>query len=268
MEKYKLAIIGCGSLGSIIGKVVSEEMSENYELLGVISGKNKNAVKLGEQLDCKAYKSLDEMIEDNPDYIVEAASGQVFKEIVVKVLSNNINLIPLSVGALADSLFYNKIKQVAVKNNSRIHIPAGAVGGFDVLKSAAFMEDVSVSITTEKSPKSLNGAPFLKDRTLSEEKIEEIFTGSAEEAIQEFPENVNVAVATALATIGVDKTKVSINSIPRISTNKHKIKLAGDSIKVEVIVETTPAKENPKSSTLAAYSVINLLQNLVAPITF
>lgn len=268
MRKYKLAIIGSGSLGSIIGKVVSQELREDFEILGVFSGKIENATKLADEIGGKAYKTLDEIIDDQPDYIIEAASPDVFKEIGVKILANGIHLIPLSVGALADNEFYNKVKETARKNKSRVHIPSGAVGGFDVLRASMAMEDVEVNITTEKSPQSLNGAPFLKGRKLSEEKTEEIFNGSAMEAIEHFPKNVNVAVATALATTGVENTKVSIRSIPGFKSNKHKIKLKGETVNVKVIIETTPSEDNPKSSSLAAYSVIGLLKNLVAPIRF
>lgn len=268
MKKYKLAIIGSGSLGSIIGKVVSQKLSEKYEIIGVLSRKIENAKKLADEIDCKAYKALNEVIDDKPDYIIEAASTDVFKDMGVEILTNGINLIPLSAGALADKEFYNNIKEAALKNNCQVHIPSGAVGGFDVLSASLLMEDVEVSIITEKSPNSLNGAPFLKGKKLSEEKAEEIFAGFAMEAIEHFPENVNVAVTTALATTGVENTKVSINSIPGFESNKHEIKLVGETISVNIIVETTPSKDNPKSSTLAAYSVISLLKNLVAPITF
>ena len=268
MKKYKLAIIGSGSLGSIIARVVSKQMHDEYEILGVQSGRLENAIKLANEIGCKAYKSLDEAINDKPDYIIEAASPAVFKEIGVKILSNGISLVPLSVGALADKDFYNNVKATASENNCRVHIPAGAVGGFDVLRASMSMEDAKVSITTEKSPQSLNGAPFLKGRKLSEEKAEEIFSGYAMEAIEYFPENVNVAVTTALATIGVENTKVSINSIPGFESNKHEIKLVGDTVNETVIVETTPSNDNPKSSSLAAYSVISVLENLVSPITF
>ncbi len=67
---------------------------------------------------------------------------------------------------------------------------------------------------------------------------------------------MNVAVTTALATTGVENTKVSINSIPGFESNKHEIKLVGETISINVIVETKPSKDNPKSSALAAYSVI------------
>lgn len=35
MKNYKLAIIGSGALGSIIGKVVSRDLSKEYDILGV-----------------------------------------------------------------------------------------------------------------------------------------------------------------------------------------------------------------------------------------
>jgi aspartate dehydrogenase len=268
MKKHKVAIVGSGALGSVIIEALSKELSQEYELLGILSGRIENALKLSDKYSCKAYKSLDEMIEDDPDYIIEAASPNIIKEIGIKILENGINLIPLSIGAFADKEFYKQIEQAAINNNSRVHLPAGAVGGFDVLSAAMLMEDVQVCIITEKSPESLNGAPYLEGRKLSEEKVEEVFSGSAKEAIELFPKNVNVAVATALATTGVDNTLTVIRSIPNLSSNKHEIQLTGDTIKVTVAIESIPSINNPKSSTLAAYSVIALLKNLVAPITF
>lgn len=266
--KYKLAIIGSGSLGRIIGEVVTQDLQDYYEISGILSRKTAHAKKLADDINCKAYISLKELIDDQPDYVVEAASPDVFKDMGVEILAKGIHFIPLSVGALADKSFYNQVKETALQNNSRVYIPSGAVGGLDVLHGSVLMEDANVQITTEKSPESLDGAPFLKGRTLSEDKPEEIFSGLAREAIAHFPENVNVAVTTALATTGVNNTAVSIRSIPGFKSNKHTITLEGDTIKVQVTVETEPSEDNPKSSTLAAYSVIRLLKNLVTPIVF
>ena len=268
MNKYKLAIIGSGSLGSIIAKVIAQDMSEDYEILGVLSGRIENAIKLADEIGCRAYKTLDDIIDDRPDYIIEAASPNVFKDIGLEILANGINLIPLSVGALADTEFYNRVKEMATENKCRVHIPPGAVGGFDVLRASMLMEDGKVSITTEKSPESLDGAPFLKNKDLSKEKIQEVFSGYAQQAIEHFPKNVNVAVATALATTGVENTKVFINSSPGSKRNKHTIKLMAETVNVTIAIETIPSKNNPRSSTLAAYSVIGLLKNLKSPIVF
>lgn len=268
IKKYKIALIGSGSLASIIAKYLSNNLNEDFEIIGILSGRLENALKLGNAIKTKAYSSLDEMIKDKPDFIIEAASPSVVKDSTFKILENGINLIVLSVGAFADEDFFVKAAQLAKENNCRVHLASGAVGGFDVLSSAVLMEDVTVGITTEKSPSSLNGAPFLEGRELSQDISEEVFTGTAKEAIEVFPKNINVAVATGLATRGVGNTSVTIRSIPGMKSNKHTIKLIGDSVKVTVEIESTPSPENPKSSTLAAWSVISLLKRLVAPITF
>lgn len=268
MKKHKLIIIGSGSLASIVGENILKYLSKEYDLLGIFSRGIENATKLANRLNCKAYESFDEIINDKPEYIIEAASGNVVKDMGIEILKNGINLIPLSVGAFADETFLKETEKTALENNSRVHIPSGAVGGFDVFSGAMLMEDVEVSITTEKSPKSLEGARFLKDRKLSKEDTEEVFSGTAKEAINLFPENINVAVAIGLATRGVEDTKVIIKSIPNANSNKHNIKLSGDTIHVDLTIESIPSTDNPKSSELAAYSVIALLKNLVSPITF
>lgn len=255
-------------MASIVGEYLYREMPGDYELLGFLTRGKEKARRLAESLDAKVYASIGEVIEDSPDYIVEAASPGLVKEVGVKILENGINLIPLSVGAFADDEFYKLARKAAIENGSRVHIPSGAVGGFDVLAAAMLMGDADVEISTEKSPESLNGAGYLEGRQLSQDKREDVFNGFAREAIEGFPKNVNVAVATALATSGVDGTRVSIGSVPGKKGNRHEIGLKGESIDVNISIESLPSKGNPKSSTLAAYSVIALLKRLVDPISF
>lgn len=268
MTRLKLGIIGSGSLGSIIARAISKDLRENYELIGILSGNVENAKKIANNTNCKAYSELGEMINDKPDYIIEAASPKVVKDYAATILDKHINLIVLSVGAFADNIFYKKIEEIAKTKNSRVHLASGAVGGFDVLSSAVLMGNSSVKITTEKSPMSLEGAPFLKNKQLSNETIEEVFRGTAREAIEAFPKNINVAVATGLITVGVDNIDVIIKSVPGLLSNNHNILLEGDMVKISVNIESTPSQENPKSSSLAAWSVISLLKRLVSPITF
>ena len=64
------------------------------------------AMKLANKLNVNVYNNLDEVIEDSPDYFIEAAAPNVLKEMGIKILGSCINLIPLSVGAFADRDFY------------------------------------------------------------------------------------------------------------------------------------------------------------------
>ena len=232
MRKYKLGLIGSGSLGSIIANSISKDLKDDYDLIGILSSRVENAEKLASKVQSKAYIDLDELINDKPDYIIEAASPNVVKDCAFKILDNGINLIILSVGAFADNAFYNEVEKIAKKRNCRVHLASGAVGGFD------------------------------------EENIEEVFEGTAKEAIEVFPKNINVAVATGLATVGVDNINVIIRSVPGMLTNRHNIILEGDTVKISVNIDSRPSPDNPKSSSLAAWSVISLLKRLISPITF
>lgn len=266
--KHKLGLIGCGVLGGIISEKTSFILKDDYEFIGVVNRDFNKAEDFSKNLNCKACENIDELIKLRPDYIIEAASTNCLKDVAVKILENGINLIVLSVGAFADSDFYNICKKTAKGNKSRIYIASGAVGGFDVLKTATLIEETQVSIETKKAPASLNGAPCLNGRNLSETETEEVFNGTAANAISAFPKNINVAVATALATTGCENTKVIIKSVPGMKSNLHCINLVGETVKVKVEIESKPSKENPKSSTLAALSVVSLLEKLSSPIVF
>ncbi len=268
MERIRLAIVGSGALGSIIARAIVKDLREDFELVGILSGRYENALKLADEVNTKAYRDLDEVLEERPDYIIEAAGPAVVKEMGEKILAKGINLIVLSVGAFADESFYKAMASLARENNCRVHLTSGAVGGFDVLSSAMLMEEGRVQILTEKAPKSLVGAPYLEGKELSEVEAVDVFTGTAKEAIEAFPKNINVAVATALASAGVDKTKVTIRSVPELKSNRHTIKFQGDRVRVAVQIESRPSADNPKSSTLAAWSVVSLLKRLVSPISF
>ncbi len=117
-------------------------------------------------------------------------------------------------------------------------------------------------IHTSKNPRSLNGAPYLNGEELPETEEKLVFEGCSREAIEGFPKNVNVSVSTALATLGADDTMVKISSIPGAPANVHDIHLSGEFGNVEIKVSVKPSKENPKSSMLAAWSVLALLQKL------
>ena len=143
----------------------------------------------------------------------------------------------------------------------------GAIGGFDLMQIFALMGPSKVSIESTKAPRSLNGAPYLNGRELSETEEELVFCGGVQDAISGFPKNVNVAVATALASDNPE-TEVRIRSVPGRAENSHSITIEGEYMKAEIKVTSTPDPVNPKSSVSAAWSVVALLKNLASPVFF
>ena len=171
-------------------------------------------------------------------------------------------------GSLADDELYAALAKAAQESGTRLHLPSGAIGGFDLLRTIALAGTKEVSIESRKGPASLNGAPYLEGRLLSEECEELVFEGSAREAIAAFPKNVNVAVATAVAAADVDRTKVAVRSVPGMKRNTHTIRAASEYTEVCLEISSIPDPANPKSSTTTAWSVAALLKNLASPVQF
>ena len=261
MGKLKLGIVGCGFLGNIIGDAWRDGLLDEYEFIGCVSRTMKSTQVLAKKVGCKACGDLEELLALKPDYVVEAASPAVMKEIAEKVLINGSNLVVLSIGAFADAEFYERIKDTARKAGTRVHLASGAIGGFDVLRTTVLMSGIQSSITTEKGPASLKGTPIFKESLMTETEKSKVFSGSAKEAIALFPTKVNVAVATALATAGPEKTGVTIRSVPGFRGDDHKIEVIGEEVHVVVDVYS-------KTSAIAGWSVVALLRNLVSPIVF
>ena len=262
MKKLKLGLVGCGFLGNIIADAWRDGLLEEYEFSGCMSRTMESTQTLSEKTGCKACGSLEELLALKPDYVVEAASPAVVKDVAEKVLLNGSNLIILSIGAFADSEFMKKIMETARKAGVRVHLASGAIGGFDVLRTAALMSGgIQSSITTEKGPESLEGTPIFRESLLTEAAKTEVFAGNAKDAIALFPTKVNVAVATALATSGPKKTGVTIRSVPGFRGDDHKIEVVGEEVHAVVDIYS-------KTSAIAGWSVVALLRNLVSPIVF
>lgn len=87
------------------------------------------------------------------------------------------------------------------------------------------------------------------------------FDGSALEAIELFPKNINVSIILSLAGLGPQKTGVKIISDPAVRKNSHSIEATGSFGKLSLKVENDPMPDNPKTSYLAALSVLATLKN-------
>jgi len=87
------------------------------------------------------------------------------------------------------------------------------------------------------------------------------FRGSAREAAGNFPANANVAAISALAGIGFDRTNVELIADPNIGENCHRLTARGDFGTLQIRVENSPLAKNPKSSELAALSLVRLIEN-------
>lgn len=268
MPKKTIGLMGCGTIGTHLARAIDSGRVANASLTGLFDIVDGNARALKTRLKStpQVYDNFDRFVDSNADIIIEAASQQAVKNFAKQIIESGKDLMVMSVGALADTLFLAELLQLTPIRNgqSKIYVPSGAIAGIDAIRSVRHIAD-SISITTKKSPKALAGAPFFTTRNVSLDnitKVTEIYEGSAVEAVKLFPANVNVAAVLSLAGIGVEKTMVRILADPEATTNQHEIVATGSFGEIKISVNNVTAPGNPKTSFLAVLSAIECLRSI------
>lgn len=247
--------IGYGSMA----RKVHQMLPKNIVLSAVlVSHRSAERIKaeIGESIE--VITSVDDLVKI-PDLAVEMSGQNGLKEHAVKILQKNIPLGIISVGAFTDEKFAVLLADTAEANGVKIHILAGAVAGIDGINAASLAGLSEVIYQGRKHPSSWQGShadKLIDYNNLIEPTV--FFTGTAREAAALFPDNSNVAATIALAGIGLDKTTVELIADPTLEHNIHHIMAAGVFGKLEISMTGLPLAENPKTSSLAAFSALRL----------
>ena len=240
----KVGIIGCGAIGTLIAEAVERRIVICDELiLYDFDAKKSEMLKNSLNFPVTAVASLNEMLKLEPKVIVEAASQQAAREYVERVVSAGIDLIVMSTGALLDLNV----------QSSKIHVPSGAVGGLDALSSAALAGINKVVLTSRKNPRAFE---------MNNREAKVVYEGSAEEAARLYPREMNVAATLAL-TVKPVKVSVQVVSDPAVQRNTHEFQVKWRFGEMFLRFANEPHPENPRTSALAAWSAIKLLQSLL-----
>ena len=260
----RLALVGGGKLNTIVAQAYAKGLLKDYELVGVLSRTRESAEAVAAIAGCPAVETLEELLALKPDCVAEAASVQSVRDIAIPVLSSGADLIPLSCGAFADQQLLEQVKACAAEHGTRVHIPSGAIGGFDVMQTLSLMAqagalDSQVGFRTEKASHRMKGTPLYREELM--ETAGEAFSGTAAEAIAILPGQVNVAVAAAMATVGPDSAQLAIQCTPNYVGDDHCITVELDGYRAVLDIYSA-------SSDIAGWSVVALLRNLASPIMF
>ncbi|MBA2858355.1 aspartate dehydrogenase [Methanococcus maripaludis] len=261
----KIGLVGCGAIASLITKALMSDRLNKAEVLAFYDGNLEKAEKLAMETGADFCKSLDELVSKDLDLIVECASVNAVEDTVIKSLNNDKDVIIMSVGAFADKDLFVKLYKLAEKLGKKIYIPSGAVAGIDAVKSGSLGKISEVSLTTTKPVHGLKSA--LEEQGLNTDEIKEpkiVFEGTVFDAISKFPQNINVSVVLSLASRYPAKVKIIAD--PNAVVNRHEILVKGSIGTIKTCVENNPCRDNPKTSALAAYSVIRLIKDLSEPV--
>ncbi|MDW7730975.1 MAG: aspartate dehydrogenase [Methanolobus sp.] len=264
----RIGVIGCGTIGAGICKAI-DDGTIKAELVAIYDRHVEDAEKLKSSLKSCTPETLEIMdMTKKIDLLVECASQEAVYEVIPAALLAHCDVMIMSVGAFADEKLRQTIENLARDNNCKVYLPSGAIVGLDGLKSASVEKIYSVTLTTQKPPRGLAGAPFVIRNKIELDKITSktvLFEGPASEAVRAFPANVNVAATLSLAGLGFEKTKVRIVANPALTRNIHEITVEGAFGEFTTRVENIPSPRNPRSSYLAQLSAIATLRKISNP---
>ena len=269
MEK-EIAIIGCGTIGSELAHAIDNGTIPNCLLTAIFDTDAKRSKAVDERLKNKAtlFSSFEDFIGspqfNKIDMVIEAASIDAAAVYGMDILRKGKDMMIMSIGVFSDYNFYQNTLQILKSKSNNIFLPSGAIGGIDIIRSVKSNIE-SVTLTTTKNNKSLKGAPFFKNNNINIDEIKSkqtIFDGNADEAIKQFPSNVNVSALISLSGIGFKQTSVKVVVDPQESNNIHEIHVKWKFGEFDIKISNKPSQENPKTSYLAILSAIECLRSI------
>lgn len=208
-------------------------------------------------------------LPDDLDLVIDCAGHSALASYGPQVLARGFDLVSVSLGALADAEVEAALQRAANQGGSKLHLTSGAIGALDCLSAARVGQLGTVTYTGRKPPQGWKGSPAETkldlDALTHGAKVH--FDGTARQAALEYPKNANVAAAVALAGLGFDHTQVQLIADAEATQNVHTVTAQGDFGTFHFQISGNALPDNPRSSALAAMSVLSKLDQLNRSIT-
>lgn len=254
-----VALIGYGAVGRRVASLVADGAAGPASLVAVLVrdptryGADAAALGVPFVADSAALVTL------RPDVVLEAGGHDAFRQHVPGLLAGGIDVIAISVGALADPEVLQAVEVAASVGGSRLRIPSGAIAALDAIAAAAVGGLDSVVHTVRKPPMALLPADDAQ-AVLAAGQPRVLYEGPARDATRLFPANVNVVAAVSLAGIGLDRTVARVIADPAVTHNTHEVELSGTFGRLFVRIENVPSDENPRTGRIVLLSLIRTLR--------
>jgi len=257
--KPSLVLIGWGA----IGRLVLERVGEEAEATVLVRPGRLEAARAALPSGARVVDRL-EAVEALP-LVFECGGHGAVREHGEAVLARGGELVVVSTGALADPALFAALTAAAERGGGRLSLVPGAVGGIDALSAAR--EGGLSRVAGRKPPAGWRGtaAEAVVDLDRLKEPAE-VYRGNAGEAARRYPQNANVAGTIALAGLGLEATEATLIADPAATGNSHRIEAEGafGRFSLEFSGKTLPG--NPKTSMMAALSVIRAVRNRIGRI--
>jgi len=262
----KIGIIGQGAIGGY----VRDKLNEHGHVLRAVLLRPERLRNRTTEPDGPLYVSTVGDLPDDIEHMIDCAGHLALKSYGPDILRGGTDLTTLSIGALANPDLYQDLERAATEGHAKLHLASGAIGALDCLRAARVGTLHSVTYVGRKPPAGWKGSPAETKLDLDnlDDGARVHFEGTARVAATEYPKNANVAAAVALAGLGFDNTRVKLIADPDILENIHEVQATGEFGRFSFEIRGRSLPDNPKSSALAAMSVVSKLEQESQSICF
>jgi aspartate dehydrogenase len=259
-------LIGYGAIAKEVLKYVQPDEDANIVAILVRPARMRMVREAVRGRGIEVVSSFDDLTT-KPQLVAECAGHAGVRDYGVDALQRGMNFLVISIGVLADATLYENLVQAAKDGGAKLVLAAGALAGADALAAARIGGLDKVTYTSRKPPKAWKG-------TTAEEICDldalttatTLYQGTAAEAATNYPQNANVAATIALAGAGFSGTQVRLVADPGAGGNIHQIQAEGMFGAVDIEIRGNPLPDNPKTSTLAAHSVVAEIRRRADPV--
>lgn len=260
-KTLRLALIGWGAINRRVADLLAERDGD----IAIVAIAVRNPAAAGSiPAGAKLITTPDELAGLDLDLIVEAAGREAVGIWGEAALDHAPAFAVASTSAFCDDALLDRLITTAESWGSQLLIPPGALAGIDGIAAASLLPLDEVIHRIVKPPQAWRGTSA--ENLIALDDITDataFFSGTAREAASRFPQNANVAVISALAGIGLDRTRVELVADPTAGGNGHQLSVRGAFGKLDISIENRPLATNPKSSEMTALGLVRLIENRV-----
>ena len=250
----RVSVLGCGAIGGPVARAVRDGRVPGAVLVGVLHRGRVDPPDLP-VIDAATATG-------GSDLVVECAGHAALAEVGPRAVVAGADLLVSSVGALTDAALLDAL----CAGPGRVHLTTGAIGGLDLLRSAATMGGLDrVRITTTRRPGILaqswmTEADLERLRSTAEPLV--LLSGGALEIARAFPRSANVAASVALAVGDWDRVEAAVVADPGAERTRHVIEAEGSAGRYRFEIDNLPSAETPTTSAVVPYAVLRAITDL------
>jgi aspartate dehydrogenase len=267
-----VGMIGHGAIGRAVAKAIAEGHAGNVVLKSILCRdvKKHRGSNASSPVANRYFTDDPEVFYQTPfDLAVEAAGQEALRQHGCRVLDSGRHLFITSIGALTEDAFFGRLVESSGKKGARIFLISGALPAVDWMGAAALSGGCSAAITQAKPAASWLGTPAAEMVDLAGLKNPAcFFDGTAREAASRFPKSSNITAMLALATAGLENTRVKLVADSTTSEMHTVIEFRSRVGNLRVEWNGVPSETNPKTSQDVPFTVIKALRNLTGTVCY